>query len=62
MNLSRNALSLDWAFESALIDKKWIAKYPEALGEELLVIQKEFAGFLIPRNDSIFWLWTKKPV
>lgn len=25
--------------------QEWIAKYPEALGEELLVIQKEFAGF-----------------
>jgi hypothetical protein len=25
--------------------QEWIAKYPRALGEELLVIQKEFAGF-----------------
>ncbi|CAN7492304.1 DUF4268 domain-containing protein [Aminobacter sp. LjRoot7] len=25
--------------------QEWIAKYPEALGEELLIIQKEFAGF-----------------
>ena len=25
--------------------QEWIAKYPLALGEELLVIQKEFAGF-----------------
>jgi hypothetical protein len=25
--------------------QEWIAKYPLALGEELLIIQKEFAGF-----------------
>ena len=25
--------------------QEWIAKYPSVLGEELLVIQKEFAGF-----------------
>ena len=25
--------------------QKWIAKYPSVLGEKLLVIQKEFAGF-----------------
>ncbi len=26
--------------------QEWIANEPEALGEELLIIQKEFAGFL----------------
>ena len=25
--------------------QEWIAKYPSCLGEDLLIIQKEFAGF-----------------
>ncbi len=31
--------------------QEWLANYPEALGEQLLIIQKEFDGF--DDNDTI---------
>ena len=33
--------------------QEWIAKEPSSLGEELLIIQKEFDGFVIHANDWI---------
>jgi hypothetical protein len=35
----------DLGFKERSNLQEWIAKYPEVLGEELLIIQKEFAGF-----------------
>ena len=39
--------------------QEWIVSHPEVFGEKLLIIQKEFSGFLIPMKDSIYWLWIK---
>jgi hypothetical protein len=36
--------------------QEWIAKNPSCLGEDLLIIQKEFSGFPIRMNDSIYSL------
>jgi hypothetical protein len=40
--------------------QEWIAKEPSCLGEELLVIQKEFAGFADTNERSIYWLSISK--
>lgn len=38
----------DFGFKEREHLQEWIADYPECLGEELLIIQKEFDGF----NDT----------
>ena len=38
----------DFGFKEREHLQEWIANYPECLGEELLIIQKEFDGF----NDT----------
>jgi len=35
--------------------QEWIANNPRILGENLLIIQKEFEGFLKRMNDLICW-------
>lgn len=36
---------LELGFKERQNLQEWIAKYPSCLGEDLLIIQKEFAGF-----------------
>lgn len=38
--------------------QEWIAKNPDVLGEDLLIIQKEFDGFS-DTNVLIYWHWTR---
>ena len=54
--------------------QEWITKYPSALGEELLIIQKEFDSFdrenwpemiqwmteYVPKLEKAFGLWISK--
>lgn len=52
----------DLGFEERHHLQEWIAKEPSSLGEDLLIIQKEFDGFSDTRKDSTCLLLTKRVI